>query len=52
MSAIAIGSVNQVRPHADLAVYAALKAALHNLILGIARQHAAADFAVDGGARL
>lgn len=39
---ISIGSVLQARPHRDLAVYAALKSAQHNLILGIARQHAAA----------
>ena len=39
---IAIGSVNQVRPHPELMVYAALKAAQHNLIVGIAKQHAAA----------
>lgn len=37
---ISIGSVNQVRPHAELMVYAALKAALHNFIVGIARQNA------------
>lgn len=38
---IAIGSVNQVRPHPELMVYASLKAAQHNLIIGIAKQHAA-----------
>lgn len=38
---VAIGSVNQVRPHPELSVYAALKAAQHNLIVGIAKQHAA-----------
>ncbi|HEY2817515.1 MAG TPA: SDR family oxidoreductase [Casimicrobiaceae bacterium] len=38
---ISIGSVNQVRPHADLSIYAALKAAQHNLIVGIAKQYAA-----------
>ena len=38
---IAIGSVNQVRPHPELMVYASLKAAQHNLIVGIAKQHAA-----------
>ena len=37
---ISIGSINQVRPHAELMAYAALKAAQHTLILGIARQHA------------
>lgn len=38
---VAIGSVNQVRPHPELAIYAALKAAQHNLVIGIAKQHAA-----------
>jgi glucose 1-dehydrogenase len=38
---IAIGSVNQVRPEAQLVTYAALKAAHHNLIVNAARAHAA-----------
>ncbi len=38
---VAIGSVNQVRPHPELSIYAALKAAQHNLVIGIAKQHAA-----------
>lgn len=39
---VSIGSVNQVRPHGELMVYAALKAAQHNLVLGVAKQHAGA----------
>lgn len=35
---LAIGSVNQARPEPELAPYAALKAAQHNLILNLARQ--------------
>ena len=38
---ISIGSVNQARPHAELTIYAALKAAQHNLIQGVAQQYAA-----------
>ncbi|KVE36323.1 SDR family NAD(P)-dependent oxidoreductase [Burkholderia sp. TSV86] len=38
---VAIGSVNQVRPEAELGVYAALKAAHHNLIVNAARDCAA-----------
>lgn len=37
---VSIGSVNQVRPHPELMAYAALKAALHNVVVGIARQNA------------
>ncbi|MGH7101925.1 MAG: SDR family NAD(P)-dependent oxidoreductase [Acetobacteraceae bacterium] len=37
---LAIGSINQTRPDPDLAVYAALKAAQHNLILALARRFA------------
>ncbi len=37
---LSIGSVNQTRPEAQLAVYAALKAAQHNLIINFARQYA------------
>jgi len=40
---IAIGSINQVRPHHELSVYAALKAAQHNLVVGIAKQHAGSN---------
>lgn len=39
---LSIGSVNQVRPEPQLSVYAALKAAQHNLVTNLARQHAAA----------
>ena len=35
---LTIGSVNQTRPEADLAVYAALKSAQHNLAINLARQ--------------
>lgn len=38
---LSIGSVNQVAPDPELAVYAALKAAQHNLIINLARQYAA-----------
>jgi NAD(P)-dependent dehydrogenase (short-subunit alcohol dehydrogenase family) len=37
---LSIGSVNQLRPDPQLAIYAALKAAQHNLILNLARKHA------------
>lgn len=37
---LSIGSVNQTRPEAQLSVYAALKAAQHNLIVNLARQYA------------
>ena len=37
---LAIGSINQTRPEAELAVYAALKSAQHNLVLNLARQYA------------
>jgi NAD(P)-dependent dehydrogenase (short-subunit alcohol dehydrogenase family) len=37
---LSIGSSNQLRPDPELAVYAALKAAQHNLILNLAREHA------------
>ncbi|MEO8132431.1 MAG: SDR family oxidoreductase [Betaproteobacteria bacterium] len=37
---LTIGSINQLRPHPDLAVYAALKSAQHNLSLNLARQYA------------
>jgi len=37
---LTIGSINQVRPHPDLAVYAALKSAQHNLSMNLARQYA------------
>ncbi|MBK7081738.1 MAG: SDR family oxidoreductase [Betaproteobacteria bacterium] len=35
---LAIGSVNQTRPDPELAIYAALKSAQHNLTLNLARQ--------------
>ena len=35
-----IGSVNQTRPTTELAIYAALKAAQHNLIMTLAKRHA------------
>jgi NAD(P)-dependent dehydrogenase (short-subunit alcohol dehydrogenase family) len=37
---LAIGSINQLRPEPELATYAALKAAQHNLIVNLARAHA------------
>lgn len=37
---LTIGSVNQLRPAPDLAVYAALKSAQHNLCVNLARQYA------------
>ena len=39
---ISIGSLNQCRPDPELAVYAAMKAAHHNLIRNLAKVHAAA----------
>jgi glucose 1-dehydrogenase len=39
---ISIGSLNQHRPDPELAVYAAMKAAHHNLIRNLAQVHAAA----------
>lgn len=38
---LTIGSVNQTRPAPDLAIYAALKSAQHNLCINLARQLAA-----------
>jgi NAD(P)-dependent dehydrogenase (short-subunit alcohol dehydrogenase family) len=35
-----IGSINQLRPAPDLAIYAALKSAQHNLCVNLARQYA------------
>ena len=37
---LTIGSINQLRPAPDLAIYAALKAAQHNLCVNLARQYA------------
>jgi NAD(P)-dependent dehydrogenase (short-subunit alcohol dehydrogenase family) len=37
---LTIGSINQVRPEPELAVYAALKSAQHNLCVNLARQYA------------
>lgn len=37
---LSIGSVNETRPDPELAVYAALKTAQHNLIINLARQYA------------
>jgi NAD(P)-dependent dehydrogenase (short-subunit alcohol dehydrogenase family) len=37
---LSIGSVNETRPEAQLAIYAALKSAQHNLIINLARQYA------------
>ncbi len=37
---LSLGSVNQHRPNRDLTVYAALKSALHNVIIGLARDFA------------
>jgi NAD(P)-dependent dehydrogenase (short-subunit alcohol dehydrogenase family) len=39
---LAIGSINQLRPESELAIYAALKAAQHNLIMNLARTYASA----------
>jgi NAD(P)-dependent dehydrogenase (short-subunit alcohol dehydrogenase family) len=38
---LTIGSIQQLRPHREMAVYASLKAAQHNLCMLIAREHAA-----------
>jgi glucose 1-dehydrogenase len=38
---VSIGSVNQVRPDPELAIYASLKSAVHNLIVNLAGEHAA-----------
>src|SRR5690348_12006165 len=37
---LTIGSINQVRPEPELAIYAALKSAQHNLCINLARQYA------------
>jgi glucose 1-dehydrogenase len=37
---LSIGSVNQLRPKAELPVYAALKSAQHNLVINLAAQYA------------
>jgi len=37
---LTIGSVNQTRPEPELAIYAALKSAQHNLAINLARQYA------------
>ena len=37
---LTIGSINQLRPHPDLAVYAALKSAQANVALNLAREYA------------
>ena len=37
---LTVGSINQVRPEPDLAIYAALKSAQHNLCINLARQYA------------
>lgn len=38
---VSVGSINQDRPSPDLAVYASLKAAQHNLMTNLAKQHVA-----------
>jgi NAD(P)-dependent dehydrogenase (short-subunit alcohol dehydrogenase family) len=38
---LTIGSINETRPEPDLAVYAALKSAQHNLAINLARDYAA-----------
>lgn len=37
---LTIGSINQVKPEPELAIYAALKSAQHNLCINLARQYA------------
>jgi len=37
---LTIGSINQLRPEPDLAIYAALKSAQHNLCINLAREYA------------
>lgn len=37
---LTIGSINQVRPEADLSIYAALKSAQHNLAINFAKDYA------------
>lgn len=44
---ITVGSVNERRPHPDMCVYAATKAAQENLVRGIARQVAAEGITVN-----
>lgn len=44
---LTIGSVNQTRPDAELAIYAALKSAQHNLAINLARQLAADGITVN-----
>jgi NAD(P)-dependent dehydrogenase (short-subunit alcohol dehydrogenase family) len=44
---IAVGSVNERRPHPDMCVYAATKAAQENLVRNIARQVAADGITVN-----
>ena len=44
---IAVGSVNEKRPHPDMCVYAATKSAQENLVRGIARQVAAEGITVN-----
>lgn len=44
---LTIGSVNQTRPEAELAIYAALKSAQHNLGINLARQLAAQGVTVN-----
>ena len=44
---IAVGSVNERRPHPDMCVYAATKSAQENLVRGIARQVAAEGVTVN-----
>ena len=44
---IAVGSVNERRPHPDMCIYAATKSAQENLVRGIARQVAAEGITVN-----